>query len=508
MILQSLSRRAFRQVLHTGEQNNFRIFRLAPILVVIIALALAGIAAARSSARTRSDVTPPASAPGNAAPASPPVSETNQQFMAAADQVLEQMSKIVDLPIKRPLKKSLRSRAQIRAFLISEEKHGESKSQEYADDKSLEAFGLIPEGFPLDSFMIDLLTEQVAGMYDPKAKEFYIADWIPIADQREVMAHELTHALEDQSFHVEHWIDAAKNNDDAESARQAVSEGSAMAAMIDYSLRDAHTSVRDLPDVTLLFQSGALGSLDKDPELAKAPMYIRDSLIFPYLAGTSFTQQFLKAHTGWADLKLVFENPPVSTQQIIHPDLYLKGVKPANVTLPKWKRVVPKKWKLLEENVMGEFGLQELLKQFLGSDRAQAISSAWSGDRYAVFEIKHTSETPLVFRLKLDNLKDTARFFGEFSDALDKKYTARTAVHGRRDFLEFQTVGGGVFLRCVADECLDVERASPATFDAIDRAIGWTPAPEPRSFAPSVQGDATLGKEPHSRSSESAIAVQ
>ena len=86
--------------------------------------------------------------------------------------------------------------------------------------------------------MLDVLTDQVAGLYDPKAKEFYIADWIPADEQRAVMSHELTHALEDQSFHIDPWIKAARPNDDAELAREAVSEGSALAAMVDYTLRD------------------------------------------------------------------------------------------------------------------------------------------------------------------------------------------------------------------------------------------------------------------------------
>ena len=86
--------------------------------------------------------------------------------------------------------------------------------------------------------MLDVLTDQVAGLYDPKGKEFYIADWIPLDEQRDVMSHELTHALEDQSFNIDPWIKAARPNDDAELARDSVSEGTAVAAMIDYTVRD------------------------------------------------------------------------------------------------------------------------------------------------------------------------------------------------------------------------------------------------------------------------------
>lgn len=402
---------------------------------------------------------------------------SSPEFIKAADEVLAQMSKILDLPIKEPLKKTLRSKQEVRDYLVREDKEDKKDSERYADDKTLEAFGLVPKGFPLDSFMLDVLTDQVAGLYDPKAKEFYIANWIPVDEQRTVMSHELTHALEDQSFHIDSWIKSARPNDDAELARDAVSEGSAMAAMVDYEMLDQKVSVRDVPDVTLLIRASALSEMDKDPNLAKAPLYIRDELLFPYLAGTGFTQQFLKAHSGWQDLHLIFQDPPVSTQQILHPDLYLHGVKPETVTLPGWKSLVPSDWKLLEENTMGEFGLGEILKQLLDENRAELLSPSWKGDRYAVFEDAKTKSTPLVFRLALDNADDTAHFFGQYSEALEHKYKTRTELFRRPNFFQFQSESGGVFLRCAATQCITVESATRETFDKINHAIGWDPAP-------------------------------
>jgi hypothetical protein len=472
----------------------FRVGTLGAIAIAVLALTLARAAPAQQPAprahapAPQAAAAPEAAAPNSGASANHAAPQSNQDFLAVADQVLAQMSQILDLPIKKPLKKSLRSRDQIRAYLVHQENSDKDKKQSYADDKSLEAFGLIPKNFPLDSFMVDLLTDQIAGMYDPKAKEFYIADWIPIDDQRDVMAHEMTHALEDQSFHIDAWIKAARPNDDAEMARESVSEGTAIAAMIDYGLRDQHVGVRDLPDISDLMGAGAISSMSKDPVLAKAPQYIQDSLMFPYLEGAEFSQEFLKAHTGWADLKLLFENPPVSTQQIMHPKLYLQGVKPVAVALPKWKHVVPRSWKLLDENVMGEFGLQEVLKQFLGPVRAQAISPAWTGDRYAVFEDSKTGDTPLIFKLMLDNSEHATKFFNEYSAALEKKYAPETDVHSASQFLQFQTSTGSVYLRCVADECLDVEGATRSTFDSVNRAIGWTAAPNAAAAANAMGG--------------------
>src|SRR4029077_1696006 len=140
------------------------------------------------------------------------------------------------------------SREEIRAYVIREMDEEKNPADRYAGARSAEAFGLLPKGFDFDNFMVALLTEQIAGLYDPRAHEFYIADWIPLSDQRMVMAHELTHALEDQHFNIEPWVRAARPNDDAELARGAVLEGSAMAAMVDYLLQGSGSSLRDLPD--------------------------------------------------------------------------------------------------------------------------------------------------------------------------------------------------------------------------------------------------------------------
>ena len=213
------------------------------------------------------------------------------------------------------------------AYLLQKMKEDKDADKRYADQKTMEKFGLLPKDYPLEQTLVKVLTEQIAGLYDPDSQEFFIADWTSPADERMVMSHELTHALQDQHFHIDKWTDAAKPNDDAELARDAVIEGSAMAAMLDYQL-GGKGSIRDLGDFD---PSLLMGDVDSSPELAKAPKILQDELLFPYLAGTKFTQRVLKASNGWPDFHKVFEKPPVSTQQIMHPDLYLQGVAPPKI---------------------------------------------------------------------------------------------------------------------------------------------------------------------------------
>jgi len=433
--------------------------RATPFLLGIL-LGLASVLGPRGAGAQQAAPAPPPGAPSAA---------TNAEFSAAADEVLLRMSKITGLKLRSPLKKTLRSRAEIHAYVIKQMNEDKNPAERYAGERSAEAFGLLPKGFDLDNFMIDLLTEQIAGLYDPESHEFYIADWIPLADQRVVMAHELTHALEDQHFEIEKWVKAARPNDDAELARESVLEGSAMAAMLDYMLQDTGHSLRELPDID---PSTLVGDLAGSPMLQKAPPFLKDALIFPYFGGLTFSVAFLKT-TGWDALPGVFAKPPASTQQIMHPEIYREGKVPAALSLPALDKNLGADWIKLDENLMGEFGWKEILKQFLGEEKAKPLSSAWDGDRYVLYEQKQTKRLALAARLRLASEEQAAQFFTEYSEALLKKHDSRSKISRQPGFLSFDTPDGGVFLHCVAKECVTVEGAGRAIFDAVNNGIGW-----------------------------------
>jgi hypothetical protein len=431
-----------------------------PITALLLCLCATGLALAQQSA----------------APAPPSSSDkaSASDFAAAADEVLAQMSEITHLQPHAPLKKTLRSREEIRAHVIQEMNEDKDPAERYAGARSAEAFGLLPKGFDLDSFMIDLLTEQIAGLYDPKAHEFYVADWIPIEDQRMVMAHELTHALEDQHFEIESWVKAARPNDDSELAREAVLEGSAMAAMVEYLLQGSGRSLQDLPDID---PAMLIGDMTETPLLKKAPPFLKDALIFPYLDGLTFSAAILKP-TGWEGLPSVFTKPPVSTQQILHPGLYRSGKVSAPVALPSIEKALGPEWTKLEDNIMGEFGWKEVLKQFLDDQRATSLSAAWDGDRYIVYEQKQTKRLVLITRERLASPEQAARFFGQYSEALEKKHEKRTNLFRKPDFFSFDTPEGGVFLRCFERECVTLEGGDRALFIQFHKQLEWGPAPE------------------------------
>ena len=447
----------------------------------LFALALAMLLALGTTFASSSlaqETTAPATLPSSAGKPSA------AEFSAAADEVLTQMSQITGLSLRSPLKKSLRSREEIRAHVVKEMNEDKNPAERYAGARSAEVFGLLPKGFDLDSFMIDLLTEQIAGLYDPKAHEFYVADWIPIDDQRMVMAHELTHALEDQHFQIEAWVKAARPNDDSELARESVLEGSAMAAMVEYLLQGSGRSLEDLPDID---PAMLIGDMAETPLLKKAPPFLKDALVFPYLDGLTFSATVLKPN-GWGGLPGIFSKPPVSTQQILHPALYSSGKTPASVALPSMEKTLGPDWTKLEENIMGEFGWKEVLKQFLDEPRAKVLSAAWDGDRYAVYEQKQTKHLLLITRERLATRSGAERFFGQYSEALEKKHESRSNLFRKPDFFSFDTPDGGVFLRCFENECLTLEGGDRALFLRLNKELQWPPVPEqPKVLAKDVK---------------------
>jgi hypothetical protein len=234
--------------------------------------------------------------------------------------------------------------------------------------------------------------------------------------------------------------------------------------------------------------STLLGKMDdSSPLLSKAPKFIQDALLFPYAAGADFSQAILLKRGGWPGFHTVFENPPVSTQQIMHPEMYLSGVLPENVTLPDLSDELGKDWKKLDSNILGEFGLNEILKHFLGDVRANQLAPAWAGDRYAIYERKISAgktdekgavEDMLVLRFHTTTPENAARLFGGLSESLEKKYEKRTKLMRRPNFFSFESAEGGVFLRCAGQDCVILEGGDRKLFDALVRALHWTANPD------------------------------
>jgi len=162
-----------------------------------------------------------------------------------------------------------------------------------------------PRAFDLDSFMVNVLTEQIEGLYDPKTREFYIADWSPLADQRMVMAHELTHALEGPAFPDRGVGKSSQAQRGCRAGARRRARGQRHGRMVDYLMLGTGRSLKDVPD----FDPGMLIAIWAAlPRFKKAPPFLKDALIFPYLGGLTFSAAVMK-NTGWAALPACSRSP-------------------------------------------------------------------------------------------------------------------------------------------------------------------------------------------------------
>jgi hypothetical protein len=261
---------------------------------------------------------------------------------AATRDVLKETSEIRQLSILRPVQSSAQSRAEIERMIMKNLDQEMTPARTHAAEVTLKKLGMVSPDFQYRALLIRLLTEQVAGYYDPRTREFHLADWIDIDGQRPIMAHELTHALQDQHFNLrrfEHW---PKGDSDAELAAHALIEGDATLTMALYIVSNPLSAPAFLKSLGTASMSSV--------ELDKAPRAVRESLLFPYQQGLDWTTNLYK-RGGWDGVSRAFTELPQSTEQILHPEKYFAHEAPVKVTLPDITLLLNRRGQRLEVGV-------------------------------------------------------------------------------------------------------------------------------------------------------------
>lgn len=262
------------------------------------------------------------------------------------------------------------------------------------------AFDFLARDFDLYTFSRDLYSEQIAGFYDPETDEFVVVSDDEVLDANEQLthAHEFMHALQDQYFDLD-LLDDEDQDADASAALMALVEGEAV-------LLQSHYMLQGYVDIVQLF--AGLGQLET-PVLDSAPPVLANSLLFPYTVGLEFAQT-LYEQGGFAALDDAWANIPQSTEQILHPERYLAGDTPQLVTLLPLTDTLGAGWRLVDEDVFGEFMLREYLGQQLNEGQVHTAVTGWGGDRYAVYTNEAEDKLVMVLRLVWDSDDDATEF--------------------------------------------------------------------------------------------------
>jgi hypothetical protein len=345
------------------------------------------------------------------------------QLEETADEVIQRVEELRGLKFVAPVRKGVKTREEISSYLneqIQEEYNREALEKE---GRLLTKLGLIPSTIDYREYILKLLAEQVGGYYDQEKKILYIASWLPIEQQRSVLVHELTHALQDQHFDIEKIIDEdrAMQNDDRAMAHQALLEGDGVVVMLQDLLSPYKRHFSELPDLAFVMQAMMPTMQDQFSVLSDAPMYLQQILLYPYSYGASFLQKAWKDNPGWESINKIYSDLPVSTEQIIHPEKYF-GVRddPEPISALDPADRLGSDWKVVYQNVLGEFSLSLLLNLHLTEEHSRKSVSGWGGDQVMYLENGAGGDAAFV-----NTVWDTEEVAEKFFLAMDEWFQKR-----------------------------------------------------------------------------------
>ena len=335
------------------------------------------------------------------------------------------------LNFKKIVTLGIKSRNELKQFLTHELDKEIPPEKAAVIDLTLRAFGFFKESLDIRAIMLKLLTEQVAGFYDPETKQLYLIGEsspntesfnLANAQERMTIAHEMTHALQDQYFDLLALEKRVKNNDDRSLAYQALVEGDATLTMFDYQLKPKYYTSAHAPLLRIIFALEQLLTPFVGGEaLATVPAVIRENLIFPYVEGLFFCLALRGETADNAKINKAFRHLPTSTEQILHPEKYLAGEQPQELVLADLSGILGSEWKQAENNVMGEFFIRMLFSEFQ-SPVASKIAAGWGGDRYAILQ-DAAGRYVLVWLTAWDTESDAQEFFTGYEQVLQKKFS-------------------------------------------------------------------------------------
>jgi hypothetical protein len=292
-----------------------------------------------------------------------------EAFVPVAEKFIEDHR---GLPFTKPVTVTVLGDADFRRRLAANQSANTDKAELDKTRNLLEALGLVPKGIDLEKAVQSLTGDTVVGFYDAKTKDLVVRGEQLTPYVREVIVHELTHAVQDQHFGIDR-PELDKANDEQSTAFSALVEGDAVRVENEY-----------VSSLSTAEQAQAKQEGEQRAVVPEVPEVLVDSLFFPYQVGPAFTEAIIQAR-GLRGLDAAFVHPPTTTEQVIHPSTYLAGQGPVAVVRPKADAAVT------DHGVLGEYGIQLLLlpatdAKRLTSAQVAAAAAGWGGDQYVAWQ--------------------------------------------------------------------------------------------------------------------------
>ncbi len=422
-----------------------------------------------------------------------------EDLFHSVDEILEFDSKETGLPIKHGIKRKLIGRDQVVSYLTKHVDDEDTKRLRRSE-LVLKKFGLLPRTFDLQTFLVALLREEIAGYYDPKTKTVNLLDWVPMAEQEPVMAHELTHALQDQTIGMLKWMkkgdrDLAEmkkdptptdiENDEIDSAREAVIEGQAQAISFQYAIAPTGRSIANSPELVDTMVEETLTGSASTKVFNEAPIFMKESLTFPYSYGLIFVVKVMQKDGKAKAFAGMLQNPPHTTRQIMQPETYLSGERLEPMRVPDFKQDF-KNYQKFDMGAMGEFDVAVLTEQYEGKAASKRMYPEWRGGYYYAARPKANPAAPLglLYVSRWSSADKAAEFAAIYARSLKSRYTqladadpspstaaraeSSDQVNGRH---AWTTEEGAVVIEARGDTVLVSESLDAATTAALEREV-------------------------------------
>lgn len=360
-------------------------------------------------------------------------------YAAEVARAVPMIEKAVGLKFKSPPKVEMRSKAQVREFVLKQFTEAQAVRDLGGQEAAYKRLGMIPDTLKLQPFLTNLLEEQIVGYYDPRTKVLYIVEGSAKDIAGITITHELVHALQDQYISLDS-VQKTRDSNDRLSSAQSVFEGQAVYEQISIMLGGSNIAI-NLPGGWDRIRDLIRESQSSMPIFSAAPRLIQETLIFPYLSGAEFYRNYKERKPG----SVIYQDMPVSTEQIVHPAAYfVNRDAPTRVNLGTLLNVTDS-----YQNDLGEFETRLFLFQHL-NDQNEAVrgASGWDGDRYAVVT---TPQGPgIVWVTVWDSPVEAGEFYDIAGQAIEKRFGTKPTTTDNK--AEKSYSAGARSLRLIATE--------------------------------------------------------
>ena len=444
---------------------------------------------------------PPQAQPTTPAEPSKPITKAEaKELFRSVDEILQFVSQDTGLPIKHKVKRKLITRAKVESYVEKRMKDDKDAQRIERSQLVLKKFGLIPQNYDLHSAFLKVLSEQVAAYYDSRTKTVNLLDWVQPELQKTVLAHELTHALQDQAVGLEKWGLAGAKDDrplpdqqeqvseEAQAARQNVAEGQAMVAMIDYTLAPAGKTILTAPDFVDAMRA-AMKDNNDSPILASAPIFLQESLLMPYSFGLDFVRDVLSKKGTTAAFYGMLEHPPVDTRQVMEPATYLAGPAAPPLPIPDLNALVAPNYQRYDFGGMGAFDIYLLTKQYAPDADPRQYYPHWRGGYYLAAHERSAQkdQIALLYLSRWDSPEAAGAFAKLYSGYVPHRYnvpvgstpsvTVSRDTSGGMKYVWDLAQQGKVVIQTHGNDVLILEGFDNTTADRIRDALLINPQP-------------------------------